>query len=239
MAIDIAHAAMRVPSFPVHRRMHLGDLEAARRQSPLKMGWAALLTSIYSQISQDIPELRDIYVEKPFPYLYRHPHPVASITIQRKDDRSSERLVWGRLQNAQQQPLEKIQKEIAGFTTAPIDSFFRDGLAMERRPRLLRKLTWWILMQWSGRRRAKHLGTVSLSSLGGWGAMNAHYPLVTTTGLSMGPIQSNGSCEVILLCDHRVLDGALAAEVLSLLENRLQGEVLAALNRMNEKQDAA
>jgi hypothetical protein len=239
MAIDIAHAAMRVPSFPVHRRMHLGDVENARRQSRAKIGWAALLTSTYARISQDIPELRDIYVEKPFPYLYRHPHPVASITIHRKEDRGLERLVWGRLQDAQQQPLEKIQMEIAGFASAPIESFFRDGLAMERRPRLLRKLTWWILMQWSGRRRAKHLGTFSLSSLGGWGALNAHYPLVTTTGLSMGPIQSDGSCEAVLLCDHRVLDGALAAEVLSLLEDRLQCEVLTALNRMNEKQDAA
>lgn len=239
MAIDIAHAAMRVPSFPVHRRMRLGDLEAARRQSPAKMGWAALLTSTYSQISTDIPELRDIYVEKPFPYLYRHPHPVASITIHRKDDRGSDRLVWGRLLDAQQHPLEKIQKEISGFTTAPIESFFRDGLAMERRPRLLRKLTWWILMRWSGRRRAKHLGTFSLSSLGGWGALNAHYPLVTTTGLSMGPMQSDGSCEVVLLCDHRVLDGALAANVLSLLEDRLCSEMLMALKRAQDNRVAA
>lgn len=229
MAIDIAHAAMMVPSFPVHRVMQLGAVDEARKNNPIRIGWAALLCYAYSRISQEISALRDVYVEKPFEYLYRHPDPVASITIQRTDDQGKERLVWGRIPESDRLSLEQTQQSIKRFTTSPLNEFFRDGLKMENRPKLLRKLTWWILMRWSGRRRAKHLGTFSISNLGGWGALNAHHPLVTTTSLSMGPIQADGHCEVVLLCDHRVLDGALAAQVVDLLEHRLRSTVLQAL----------
>lgn len=226
MAIDIAHAALRVPSFPVQRMMQLGLVDKARRSSPTRIGWAALLCHAYSEISQEIAELRDVYVEKPFEYLYRHPNAVASITINRTDDQGNERLVWGRLSGVQSSTIEQTQQMISDFTKAPLGDFFRDGLKMENRPKVLRQITWSILMRWSGRRRAKHLGTFSISNLGGWGALNAHHPLVTTTSLSMGPIQDDGQCQVVLLCDHRVIDGALAARIIHLLENRLQIETL-------------
>lgn len=233
MAIDIANAALTVPSFPVHRVMPLGAVDEARKRYPTRIGWAALLCHAYSRISQEISELREVYVEKPFEYLYRHPNPVASITIQRTDDQGNERLVWGRLSESQRSTIDQTQQTIARFTASPLNEFFRDGLKMENRPKPLRKLTWWILMRWSGRRRAKHLGTFSISNLGGWGALNAHHPLVTTTSLSMGPIRANGDCEVVLLCDHRVLDGALAAQVLDLLEHRLGSTTLQALQTTN------
>jgi hypothetical protein len=96
MAIDIAHAALKVPSFPVHRVMQLGAVDDARKRYPSRIGWTALLCHAYSGISQEISELREVYVEKPFEYRYRHPNPVASITIQRTDDQGNERLVWER-----------------------------------------------------------------------------------------------------------------------------------------------
>ncbi|MCU0709110.1 MAG: 2-oxo acid dehydrogenase subunit E2 [Pirellula sp.] len=221
MAVDIANAAKHVPSFPVHRRMQLGQVETIRRNMPDRIGWAALLTHTYSRLSERIPELRDIYVSKPVPYLYRHPHPIASITVHRTDDQGNERLVWGRIGNAHRMTPEETQKSIASLSLDPIESFFRDGLKMERRIGPIRAMTWSLLMQWCGRRRAKHLGTFSISNLGGWGALNAHHPLVTATSLSMGPIQKCGECDVVLLCDHRVLDGALAAKVLLDLEYSL------------------
>lgn len=239
MAIDIARAALHVPSFPVHRQMALGTLDDARRRQPTRIGWAALLCHAYSRISQDIPELREIYVEKPIPYLYRHPNPVASITVHRTDATKGERLVWGRLSESHRWTLEQTQHAILGFSNEPIEGFFRDGIKMESRPRVIRRLTWWILMRWSGRRRAKHLGTFSISNLGGWGALNAHHPLVTTTSLAMGPIQADGKCEIVLLCDHRVLDGVLAAKIIQHLEHRLQTETLQALQSLEPTANAA
>lgn len=239
MAIDIANAALRVPSFPVHRTMKLRDVEQTRRRCHVRIGWASLLARAFARVSEECPELRDIYVENPVPYLYRHPHSVASITVHRSDEQGGERLAWGRLIDAHRSPLEQIQDSISSFATAPLDSFFRDGLQMERRPRILREFTWWVLMRWSGRRRAKHLGTFSISNLGGWGALNAHYPLVTTTGLSMGPIQSDGRCDMVLLCDHRVLDGVLAAKIIDSLERQLVTDTLHELDQPGASRDAA
>lgn len=239
MAIDIARAALDVPSFPVHRVMPLGVVDDARRRYPSRVGWATLLCHTYARISAEIPQLRDVYVDKPIPYLYRHPDPVASITVHRTDESANERLVWGRLSESHRSTIEQTQQAISGFATDALGDFFRDGLKMENRPALLRRMTWWILMKWSGRRRAKHLGTFSISNLGGWGALNAHHPLVTTTSLSMGPIREDGQCEVVLLCDHRVLDGALAAQVVSLLEHRLLMETLPLLQSAGSTKVAA
>jgi hypothetical protein len=239
MAIDIALAALHIPSFPVHRCMQLGAVEDARKQYPARIGWAAILAHTYARISQDVPELRDVYVEKPVPYLYRHPNPVASITIHRLDDQRRERLVWGRLNDTHARTPEQIQHTISQFSTSSLNDFFRDGLTMEKYPGLIRRLAWRILMRWSGRRRAKHLGTFSISNLGGWGALNAHHPLVTATSLSMGPIQPDGRCEVVLLCDHRVLDGALAARVLETLERRLCTDMVSELANSTVSRSAA
>lgn len=228
MAIDIARAAMSIPSFPLLRRMQLGQLDAMRRSSPHRIGWTALFVHAYSQVCCDIPNLRDMYVHWPIPYLYRHPEPVASITVNRPDGRGNERLIWGRIVSPQLRPLSEVQTAIYRFATDPIESVFSDGLRLERRPALLRRATWWMLTQCCGRKRAKHVGTFSISSLGGHGALNGHHPLVTTSSLAIGPLQSNGECDVALICDHRAIDGALAAQALEQLEHKLhdyaQGE---------------
>jgi pyruvate/2-oxoglutarate dehydrogenase complex dihydrolipoamide acyltransferase (E2) component len=77
-------------------------------------------------------------------------------------------------------------------------------------------------MRWCGRKRAKHLGTFSLSSLGHLGALNLHHPLVTATSLAMGPISQDGQCDFALICDHRVLDGVLAARSLLSLTDTIR-----------------
>ena len=221
MAVDIAMAAQSIPSFPVVRRMRLAAVDDARRQSPVRIGWTALFVRAYGQVCSALPELRDLYVRWPTPYVYRHPEPVAGITVHRLDEHQTERLIWGRIAAPDRHSLEQVQQAIEHFTTAPIQEVFRDGLKLERRPALLRRLTWWTLTQWSGRKRAKHIGTFTISSLGNTGAHNAHHPLVTTSSLALGPIESDGSCDVALICDHRAIDGMLAARALLQLETTL------------------
>jgi pyruvate/2-oxoglutarate dehydrogenase complex dihydrolipoamide acyltransferase (E2) component len=100
-------------------------------------------------------------------------------------------------------------------------------------------LVWWLLMAWSGRKRAKHVGTFSISSLGGYGALNAHHPLVTSTSLAMGPIAPDGGCDLSMICDHRVLDGMLAAQALCRLEERLMEQVSSLLPESERTRNAA
>jgi hypothetical protein len=221
MAVDIAIAAQSIPSFTVVRRMRLAEVDDVRRQSSLRIGWTALFVRAYGQVCSAIPELRDLYVRWPAPYVYRHPEPVAGITVHRQDEHLTERLIWGRIAAPNQHSPEQVQQAIERFATAPIQDVFRDGLRLERRPALVRRLTWWTLTQWSGRKRAKHIGTFTISSLGNIGAHNAHHPLVTTSSLALGPVGRDGCCDVALICDHRAIDGMLAARALQQLETTL------------------
>lgn len=223
--VDASIVAMRVPSFPIVSRVDVSEVEN-RRQSlkskGLRVGWNAVLAHAYSRVSQEISELRDVYVARPVAYVYRHPEPVVSLTIHRRDANGQDRLIWARISSPHLLSLIELQSKIDHFATAPIQEVYRDGLRLERRGPLLRRLNWHLLMRWCGRKRAKHLGTFSLSSLGHLGALNLYHPLVTATSLAMGQISQDGQCDFALICDHRVLDGVLAARSLLSLTDTIR-----------------
>lgn len=227
-AIDVSIVAKRVPSFPVIRRFNVAEIEKwrqSRKAIGKRIGWNAILAHAYGVICNENPQLRDVYVARPTPYIYQHPEPIASLTIHRRDSADKPRLIWARIASPGSLSLEEIQTRIDYFSTAPIDEVFKDGLRLERRLNLVRRLNWYLLMRWCGRKRAKHLGTFSLSSLGHLGALNLHHPLVTATSLAMGPIDPSGFCDMALICDHRVLDGVLAGETLMKLERSISESV--------------
>jgi hypothetical protein len=224
--LDILSQSQRIPSFPVLRKMNLAKVDLARSASPSRIGWTCLFGRAYAMVCEELPELRDLYVSYPFRHLYRHPHSVCSVSVQRKDDNGVERLIWGRWIAAESMTLLDLQKQLGDFRDAPLQQVYREGLALERTPWLLRRWSWWCLMNLSGRKRAKHIGTFSISSLAGHFALNLHHPLITASSLAFGPIDANGTMEVVLIADHRTIDGALAAVALSRLEAKLCGEVL-------------
>jgi hypothetical protein len=77
-----------------------------------------------------------------------------------------------------------------------------------------------------GRRRCHNFGTFGLTSVAGQGAGILNLvPLLTTT-LHYGLFDEKGCLDVRLAFDHRVLDGALAAEALFQLETVLLGQIL-------------
>jgi hypothetical protein len=187
----------------------------------------------------ELPELRDVFVTRPISYLYRHPNPVASITIHRTDENRNERLVWARCASAQRRSLCEVQRDIEHVASGPIDEVFGDGLRLERQPAAFRHFQWWLLMRWSGRRRAKQIGTFSISNLSGFGALNAHHPLLAATSIAMSPLSKDGESDLVLICDHRVLDGVLAARALDRLEEVLMTDVRTELIAIQRGRDAA
>ena len=73
--VDASIVAKRVPSFPIVSRVDVSEVEN-RRQSlkskGLRVGWNAVLVQAYSKVSQDIPELRDVYVARPVARIIAH-----------------------------------------------------------------------------------------------------------------------------------------------------------------------
>jgi hypothetical protein len=53
-----------------------------------------------------------------------------------------------------------------------------------------------------------------------------------TTSLCFAPLTAEGTTTATLICDHRVIDGAVAAEALRLLEEQLRGPILAELQAL-------
>ena len=201
--------------------MQLGELSSARKACSTRIAWSTLFARAYGIVCEQVPELRELFVRFPLKHLYRHPNSVGSLSVHRKDDSGSERLIFGRWNNPGATELIVLQQQLDSFINAPIAEVFREGLMLENFPAPLRRIVWWWVTNWTGRNRAKHVGTFSISSLAGQGALNAYHPLIATSSLAFGPIGTSGECEVVLVCDHRTLDGVLGAKALEMLESVL------------------
>ena len=233
--LDIIRVSQSIPSFPLIRSMNLRDIAQSRKDSSVRISWTTLFAKAYGLVCARIPELREMYVAYPRNYLYRHPHSVGSVSIHRRDEVGNERLIWGRWKSPETTSLCDLQSQLESFSNSPIDEVFREGLILERRSAWMRRFIWWWVTNWTGRNRAKHIGTFSISSVGGHGALNAYHPLVTTSSLAFGPIDPDGNCEVVLICDHRTLDGVLGASALQLLEEILSSEMLDEVAKLSSK----
>lgn len=231
--LDILAASRSVPAFPLLRDFQLGDIENARKACSTRIGWTAIFLKAYSLVSMEIPELRDRYVRFPQEHIYRHPSTVASISIHRNDDEGNPRLIWAKICNAETIELKVLQGHLNDAVSRPLSEIYRDGCILERSPKFLRRLCWWLAMNCAGRKHCKHIGTFSISSLASQNCLNAYHPLITTTSLAYAPVNNSGVSPIALICDHRTLDGMLAAHALNALESKLQNEIITELESID------
>jgi hypothetical protein len=161
------------------------------------------------------------------------------VTVHRKDDAGTDRLIWGRIENASSKSLLEIQKYLNDCVTLPLSEVYRDGLRLETTLWFIRKVAWWWIMRCSGRKKSKLIGTFSISSLGGRGCLNMFHPLITTSSIAFGPINLDGGMQVVLICDHRVMDGMVGAAALQSLSNVMQTSILDELNTLAIRSNAA
>jgi len=228
--VDLMHFAQRTPTVPVRRRMHLAQLALARRSSSPPVGWAATFLKAYGLVAAGRPELRRCYLSWPWQRLYEHPESVASLAVER--DVGGEPAVFiGLRPHPERATLAALDAWVRDLKRAPVETIpsFRRLVRIARLPWPLRRLALWSAWAVHGRWRARHFGTFGLSVVAAEGASLPHLlsPLAVT--LNYGPLRPDGSLDVTLLFDHRVLDGAPAARALADLEGALNGPVLAEL----------
>jgi hypothetical protein len=224
---DLVHFARKVPSVPVQRRMNLAPLAAVRQAAHPRPSWCAIFTKAYAFVCAARPELRRAYLAFPRPHLYEHPENVASVAVERSY-RDEDAIFFGHLRSPEQQGLLELDGHLRRYKEDPIESFglFRRVLWTTRLPRPLRRFLWWFGLNVSGRKRAKHLGTFGVSVYSGLGAASLHPLSPMTTTLNYGVIEPDGSVDVRLIYDHRVLDGSTIARALLDLERVLLNEIL-------------
>ena len=159
------------------------------------------------------------YLSWPWAHLVEMPYSVGMLTINRQETPESEdQLCWGRFIRPEQQSLVEMQQTLDWYLTGDIAKTFRRQNELSWCPWPLRRLIWWTNLNTAGRNRARRIGTFSISTLAGQGAWNRYHPSIHATSLTYGPLDERGESLVTLICDHRVLDGMLAARVISHLE---------------------
>ena len=226
MVIDLLHFARAIPTVPVQRRMQLAALIAARAACRDKPRWTAILAKAYALVAAEQPVLRRAYVKLPWPQLYEYPTSTATIMFER-DHEGEPSLFSYLLRDPARMPLTALSTQLGKIADAPVDKVkdFRRNLSVSALPRPLRRLIWWLGLN-IGRQRGNYFGTFGVSVYSALKAESLHPLAPVTTVLNYGVFGDDGSVDVRIIYDHRVMDGAVVARILGRLEEVLTGPIL-------------
>jgi len=214
-----------IPRITVQRRMNLGTVMQARQALDPRPSWTAIFLKGYALLSQETPELRRAYVKLPWPHLYEYPSSIASLACERELD--DERVVLlHRIKRPEADSVAQLVKKIRAAQSRPVMDIkdFRQALRLARAPAPFRRFAMWLGLN-IGRQRPNHFGTFQLSVYSGLGAESLNPLTPLTTLLNYGEIDGNGSVDVRVHYDHRVMDGANVARALERLESILNTTV--------------
>jgi hypothetical protein len=191
-----------------------------------------LFLKAYARVAAQVPELRRAYVSLPWPCLYEYPTSVASVAVER-EYQSEKAVFFGRIGNPAETPLTEIDAQMRQLAEAPIEEIkpFRKMLRVAQLPRFLRRFLMWLGLNLP-RARPNQFGTFGLTVYSSLGAESLHPLSPLTTTLTYGVIQPDGSADVRIVYDHRVLDGATVARALTRLEAELTGAICDELRAM-------
>jgi hypothetical protein len=158
--------------------------------------------------------------------MYEHAGSVAMVTVER-DYEGENAVFFVPIQSPAELSLLRIDTRLRHCKHSPVRAIgaFRRFLLIGRLPRILRRCLWWLGLQCMPRKRAALFGTYGVTVYAGLGAASLHPLSVLSTALNYGVLESDGSVDVRLVYDHRVLDGATVARALADLEEVLNGPI--------------
>jgi hypothetical protein len=227
LVIDLMTFSQRVPTVTVDRRMNLSRLVAARQLCSPRPTWTALFTKGYALVAAREPLLRRCYIGLLWPRFYENAKNIATLNVRRRVD-EEEVVLHAHVRSPELRSLMEVDAIIRYFMETPVEEIdsYRRVRRVSYLPGPLRRLIMWAGLNLLGRRRCHNFGTFGLTSVAGQGAGILNLvPLLTST-LHYGLLDEKGCLDVRLAFDHRVLDGAQAAESLLHLEVTLLGAIL-------------
>lgn len=231
LVLDGLYFARRVPLFPAEKTIDLSEVAHLRSTRKRRVSWAVLFVKAYAIAAQRHPALRQMYVRWPWPHMIEFAESTAMVVVNRQF-LNENRICWGRLEHPDRRTLLSLQWQLNEFQTKPVEQIFRSHVRLSRMPTPLRRLVYWWNFNFSGNKRAKRLGTFSMSTLAGQGVLNRGHQTFLTSSLTYGPLDEHGRAVVTLLCDHRVVDGVIAAHALADLEEAFKGPITAELRAL-------
>lgn len=233
MVVDLMHFSAQVPSVAIDRRMNLSPLIEARRVSTPRPTWSGLFCKAFGMIGRDYPEMRRAYMSFPWPRLYEHPHSVATMNLERRTPEGENVVIYGLLRAPENRTIPEIDARIRHYKDAPLETLrtWQRSKKMSHLPGPLRRFVWWYSLNVQGKLRCHNYGTFGISSVAAQGAGILHLTPILTATLHYGLFDDAGNLDMRLSFDHRVLDGARAAQSLVDMESLLNHELVAELAR--------
>jgi hypothetical protein len=223
-----------VPQCGHNRICDFHALAEARSDVVPRISWVSLFVRAYALVAAQYPQLRQTWYRWPLAHLYQHSSSVATITIHR-DWRGEPWLFWGMIERPEDLSLREIQERLNEFRDGPPGAVFRQQTKLAQFPIVLRRMIWWWNLNVATAGRAKRLGTFFLSTLAGRGTEIQVPPSIHTGCLTFGPLNEAGKCRVTIAYDHRIMDGAMIADILRSLESVLNDQILAELQQIQQK----
>jgi hypothetical protein len=224
LVLDGLYFARRVPLFPAEKSIDLAEVAYLRSTRKRRVSWAVLFVKAYAIAAQRHPALRQTYVRWPWPHFVEFSESTAMVVVNR-EFRGENRICWGKLEHPERRTLLYLQWQLNDYQTRPVEEVFRNHVRLSRMPTALRRAVYWWNFNFSGKKRAKRLGTFSMSTLAGQGVLNRGHQTFLTSSLTYGPVDEQGRAVVTLLCDHRVVDGIVAAQALADMEAAFKGTI--------------
>jgi pyruvate/2-oxoglutarate dehydrogenase complex dihydrolipoamide acyltransferase (E2) component len=219
---DLSRAARKMPQGVIGRRIDIAELIAARKAAGSRIPFTACFIKAWAEAARELPELRRSYLNIPWPHLYEHEASVASLMVEREID-GAPGLFPARIKNPADRSLAEIAADIGAAIEKPLHEVKRNWtlLWISRLPLPLRRIVWWYGFN-TARGRQLAIGTFGVSAVGHLGASIMHPVSPVTTFIGYGPFAADGTVDVTIGFDHRVMDGAVIARALSLLETKLK-----------------
>src|SRR6202171_2056542 len=235
LVADLMHASIRVPFVSLARSLNIRSLIEARAQMARPPGWAAIFVKAFALVAKEQPALRTLFVKWPYARFYELPRSVAMVTIARVED-GQDCVLLQRVSAPDEMPLTEVDAVLQHAKEAPIDEVpaFRKMLLATRLPLLIRRLLWWIGLNWA-RQRANYFGSFGVTSVAAFGPGELYALGPGPFVLSYGVVKPDHTVGIVLRCDHRFTDAALIAKVLTRLEQVLNGEIAAELRAIRQQ----
>jgi len=235
--IDFLYFAKKVPSQPAERTGNFLELDQLRKGTNYRIGWAAIFTRAYAVMANRHPVLRQRICEWPWMRLYQKPEQEAKICVSR-EYKGEKWLFFFGINKPEGKSLTEIQQELIRASTAPIDTIpaFARQTKYHRVPRFIRRLYWRLALNFPNLCCDAAKGTFGLTSTAPWNATIIHPPSAGHIVLTYSPMDEQGDMQFTLVYDHRIFDGATAAQFLAELEDVLQNQIKNELELLRNRQ---
>jgi pyruvate/2-oxoglutarate dehydrogenase complex dihydrolipoamide acyltransferase (E2) component len=209
------------------------SLKVARDASGGKLSFVSFIVKAAADVIAGYPDARSVLQDGWRPKLATVDEVHAKVLFDKTVD-GQRCVVSGTVSSAQALSVDEVQKTIDTYKAAAIekDGPFGQVKKLQGLPMLLVRLVYKAVLS-NPLRRAGLQGTFSVTSVG-HEPVRAIFPLIAgTLGFGVGrisdtPVVREGRIEVApiftlsLAFDHRVLDGAMASEVLARVKDRLE-----------------